>query len=219
MIHYLKGKLMDCQGSEWTVLVGGVGYGVLVLQGRNHVTPTRGGEVELYIHPHVREDAFELFGFSKLEERNLFKILIGVNGIGPKAAIGILSSVDPSQLVSAVLGADQSFLTKIPGIGKKTADRIILELKDQFKKKAKSGELQALELSSSDGASERTQPGQASFMDPDLMQDVKTALVGLGYREQDVSRLLEEISRKEEFKQAKISRVEDVIRFVLRELR
>jgi Holliday junction DNA helicase RuvA len=132
MIARLSGRLIEKSPSRIIVDVAGVGYAVHVPLSTFYGLGEPGSEVLLRIHTHVREDAISLFGFATTLELDLFERLIGINGIGPKLALAVLSGIDPSELVRAVAGQDVARLTRIPGVGKKTAERIGLELKDRL---------------------------------------------------------------------------------------
>ena len=131
MIAKIRGKI-DSIGTGYAIVdVGGIGYKVFMtayllgkLSGKK--------EVELFIHTHVREDILSLYGFSNKEEHDMFELLISISGIGPKAAIGILTIADPKTISASVLNEDPSILTKVSGVGKKTAERVILELKSKI---------------------------------------------------------------------------------------
>lgn len=129
MIERIRGEIFLVENEYIGVDVQGVGYQVHVV---NSYQFEEGAAVTVYIHHVVREDASLLYGFSILEERNLFRSLLAVSGVGPKAAMGILSAGTPSQIVSAIQSENITFLTKLPGIGKKTAARLILDLKDKL---------------------------------------------------------------------------------------
>ncbi|OUM94733.1 MAG: Holliday junction DNA helicase RuvA [Firmicutes bacterium ZCTH02-B6] len=132
MIGMLRGRLWQ-RGADWLVVdVGGVGYRVFVPTGVLARLPAIGGDVELYVHTHVREDALALYGFLAEEELRLFEELIGVSGVGPRLALTALSALSAEQLRRAVLDEDVGTLTRIPGIGRKTAQRMILELKGRL---------------------------------------------------------------------------------------
>jgi len=117
-----------------TVVVecGGVGYDVSISVSTFTALPAEGAEASLFIHTHVREDALALFGFAELAEKRLFEKLLTISGIGPKLAITVLSGISAERLVGAIRGQDHATLTRIPGIGKKTAERVVLELKDKL---------------------------------------------------------------------------------------
>ena len=132
MIAHLRGRLLSKHPNQAVVEAGGVGYDVTISIPTFSDLPKAGVEVALHIHTHVREDALSLFGFMRVEEKKLFEKLISVSGIGPKLAITILSGMSTEFMVAAIRGNDVATLTKIPGIGKKTAERMILELRDKL---------------------------------------------------------------------------------------
>ena len=132
MIAFLRGRVLEKQPNLIIIDVQGVGYEVQVPLSTYYDIGDEGAEAALRIHTHVREDALQLFGFLTLLEEQLFERLIGISGIGPKLAIAILSGIEPAELVTAIQRADVARLTGIPGIGKKTAERIALELKDRL---------------------------------------------------------------------------------------
>lgn len=134
MIALIKGTLVEKHPNRVIVDVQGVGYDVQVPWSTFYQLPDPGGEVALRIHTYLREDTLALFGFQTTLELQLFERLIGISGIGPKLALAVLSGIDPSDLVRAVQVGDATRLTTIPGIGRKTADRIVLELKDRLPK-------------------------------------------------------------------------------------
>ena len=132
MIAFLRGRVLEKQPNLIIIDVQGVGYEVQVPLSTYYDIGDAGADAALRIHTHVREDALQLFGFLTLLEEQLFERLIGISGIGPKLAIAILSGIEPAELVTAIQRADVARLTGIPGIGKKTAERIALELKDRL---------------------------------------------------------------------------------------
>jgi holliday junction DNA helicase RuvA len=132
MIAHLRGKLIAKHPNQAIVETGGVGYDVIISVPTFSELPAAGREVALFIHTHVREDAIALFGFLRAEEKQLFEKLISVSGIGPKLAITILSGMPTPEMVSAIRGNEVARLTRIPGIGKKTAERMVLELRDKL---------------------------------------------------------------------------------------
>lgn len=164
MIALLKGRLVEKQAAGLIVDVHGVGYEVQVPLSTYYHLPDAGAEVSLRIHTHVREDALALYGFGTPLEQHLFERLIGVSGIGPRLALAVLSGIDPADLVRAIQAGDVGRLTLIPGIGKKTAERIGLELKDRL-----SSDLQAQAEQAAGG-------GEAT-----LRADLLSALLNLGY--------------------------------------
>lgn len=131
MIAYLRGTLLEKHPNQVVVDVAGVGYDVTIPVSTFSSLPDTNSEVRLRIHTHVREDALLLFGFLTMDEKSLFEKLIGVSGIGPRLAITILSGLPASDLITAIRGAQLEHLVRIPGIGKKTAERMVLELRDK----------------------------------------------------------------------------------------
>ena len=132
MIGFLRGRIADKQPNTLIVDVQGVGYEVHVPLSTFYDVGEVGADVTLRIYTHVREDALQLYGFLTDLERQLFERLIGISGIGPKLAIAVLSGMDPREVLSAVQRGDVARLTGIPGIGKKTSERIVLELRDRL---------------------------------------------------------------------------------------
>ena len=132
MISYLKGELAEIKENYVVVEVGNIGYDVFLPTSAIYELPPAGSSIKLYTYLHVREDAISLFGFLTKDDLEIFKLLITVNGIGPKGALGILSGISADELRFAVLAEDTKTLSKAPGIGKKTAAKLILELKDKF---------------------------------------------------------------------------------------
>lgn len=132
MFYYIKGEAAHIEPHLIVVDCGGVGY-CCHTSSSSLSKVSVGDKVKLFTYPYIREDTFDIYGFVTLQELNCFKLLIGVSGVGPKAAISIMSSGTPDQLAMAVLSGDEKFLTASPGIGKKIAQRIILELKDKMK--------------------------------------------------------------------------------------
>jgi len=132
VIAHLRGRLLAKRPNQAIVDCAGVGYDVTISVPTFSGLPSLGAEVSLFIHTHVREDALALYGFLRSEEKQLFERLIGVSGIGPKLAITILSGMAAEEMVSAIRGNDLARLTRIPGIGKKTAERMVLELRDKL---------------------------------------------------------------------------------------
>lgn len=132
MIGYLKGVLLQKEPQELLLDVGGVGYRVLVPISTFCRLGDQGAQAQLLIHTHVREDQFVLYGFATPAELRLFEKLIGVSGVGPKVALGVLSGIEADDLVHAIRANDVARLTRVPGVGKKTAERLILELKDKI---------------------------------------------------------------------------------------
>ena len=166
MIAFLTGRLIEKHPNRVIVDVGGVGYDVQVPLSTFYTLGDAGAEVALRVHTHVREDALALFGFATPLELALFERLIAISGIGPRLALAVLSGIEPAELVRAVRGQDLARLTAIPGIGKKTAERISLELKHRL--------TPAIEAEA--GAA------PAAPEEPSVSADVLSALLHLGYQ-------------------------------------
>jgi Holliday junction DNA helicase RuvA len=165
MIAFLRGTLAEKQPGRLIVDVNGVGYDVLVPLSTFYVLGDPGSDVALRIHTHVREDALALYGFASRLEQDLFERLIAINGIGPKLALAVLSGIEPADLIRAVRTQDVARLTAIPGVGKKTAQRIGLELKDRLP-----------------AAVPPVEPAPVDATPADrLRDDLLSALVNLGY--------------------------------------
>ncbi|MDR3607728.1 MAG: Holliday junction branch migration protein RuvA [Oligoflexia bacterium] len=214
MIGYIRGEVLEHSDGKLVLLLeSGLGYLLHVPQSAEYGAFGVGQKASFYVHTHVREDALDLYGFETRAEKELFLTLTEVNGIGPKLALGILSKVRPAILVQAILEEDKNSLTEIPGIGKKTAERIVLELGDKVRKKLDSGTLHGIPTG---GASKKALGESASHRSP-VFNDARSALVGLGYREQDVTtllnRMLADMPSDRQPKQA-----EDLVRAALRNL-
>src|ERR1035441_9923013 len=132
MIAHLRGRLLAKHPNQAIVETHGVGYEVAISVPTFTEMPAEGAELALHIHTHVREDALSLYGFLRLAEKHLFEKLLTVSGIGPTLAIKILSGMPADEMVGAIRGGDLARLTRIPGIGKKTAERMVLELRDKL---------------------------------------------------------------------------------------
>lgn len=179
MIALIHGTLAYRSIDNIIVDVGGVGYQLHIPLSTFYSLPET-GEVSLFTHTHVREDALLLYGFLSMEEKELFVTLIGISGVGPKLAVNILSNIPALDLKRAIVGEDVKRLSSLPGIGKKTAERLVLELKDKI------GPLE--EHPGEDGTP--TAPTAASN---DLIDDVLSALVNLGYKENLARKVLEKM--------------------------
>ena len=174
MIGRLKGTLVEKQSPHLVIDVQGVGYEVEAPMSTIFRLPGLGQEVELFTHFVVREDAQLLFGFSTKEERGLFRALIKVNGVGPKMAISILSGIGADDFMRCVDQDDTGALVKIPGVGKKTAERLIIEMRDKIRDWLPAGS--HFELAGGALA------GVANSMAPGAIQEAESALVALGYK-------------------------------------
>jgi Holliday junction DNA helicase RuvA len=132
MIVSIRGKLREKHATSAWIDVGGVGYGLQISLSTYEALPKAGAEVELFTLLVVREDAHQLFGFATTDERKLFEMLLTVSGVGPRVAIGVLSGMRPEALRRAIRASDVGALTMISGVGKKTAERIVVDLRDKF---------------------------------------------------------------------------------------
>lgn len=168
MIAHLRGRLLEKRPDHVVLETGGVGYAALIPLTTFTRLPPAGAEAALHVHTYVREDQLSLFGFATPGERDLFRCLIEVRGIGPRLALALLSGLEPDALVRALAGGDVTRLSGIPGVGRKTAERLILELKDRLPK--------ALRVVPAGEAAE-TPTGPAGT-DPD---DLLSALLNLGF--------------------------------------
>ena len=165
MIVFLRGRVLDKQPNRITVDVQGVGYDVHVPLSTYYDVGEEGAEIALRVHTHVREESLQLFGFLTTLEQQLFERLIGISGIGPKLALSVLSGIESTELIGSVQRGDVARLIRIPGVGKKTAERIVLELKDRL------GDV---------AVSDASAGSQAPSVDR-LRDDLISALENLGY--------------------------------------
>lgn len=196
MIAWLRGRLVEKQPTRLIVDVHGVGYELAVPVSTFYACGEPGSEIELRVHTHVREDALTLFGFTSAFELAVFERLITISGIGPKLGLSVLSGIDASEFVTAVQRSDVTRLTRIPGVGKKTAERICLELKDKLPIRP-------------DGHAESPAPAA-----PDVLRnDLVSALVNLGYHRTAVDKVLDS-----QLAGGDPPRFEAVLRAALREL-
>jgi Holliday junction DNA helicase RuvA len=132
VIASLRGRILSKTPNQAIVDCGGVGYDVTISVATFSALPGEGAEARLHVYTHVREDQIALFGFAEPMEKRMFEKLLTISGIGPKLAITVLSGIDSARLVTAIRASDHATLTRIPGIGKKTAERVVLELKDKL---------------------------------------------------------------------------------------
>ena len=178
MIGLLRGRLLEKRPNQVILDVGGVGYLVAVPLSTFAALGELHAEVTLLIHTHVREDALSLYGFLSQREKHLFELLLGASGVGPSLALKILSGMNVEELVPAIRTGDLARLTKIPGVGRKTAERMVVELKDK---------LEAV-------AVEAEKPAPAS--PAGVEADVKSALINLGYDERTADSAVSEAKRE-----------------------
>ena len=176
MIAHLRGKLIHKEPGQAIVECAGVGYDVAISVPTFTALPSLGAEAALYIHTQVSDDAIALFGFLAREEKRLFERLITVSGVGPRLAIKMLSGLSPERTVQAIRGQDHAQLTRIPGVGKKLAERLVVELKDKL----------------DDFAVAPTAVHGAA------VEDVLSALVNLGYQRPAAEKAIEQAASKDE---------------------
>lgn len=221
MIGYIKGQILEHNEGKVIVAIGVIGgestlgYLLSVPQSPAYSALLPGKMIELFVHTHVREDALDLYGFSTRGEKELYLTLLTVNGIGPKGALGILSKVDPGLLIQAILDQDKDSLLRIPGIGKKTAERVVIELSDTIKKKVEAGVFfdSRATVATADNSIMKA-PAKVSGAQA-MLRDAKEALIGLGYREQEIGLLLKRVLDEQT---APPKKVEDLIRAALQQL-
>lgn len=196
MIAFIKGSLYSVQTDTVVVDVKGVGYRLQVPLSVIPRLPGTGMEVVLYTYMHMREDGINLFGFDTEEALELFRLLLSVSGVGPKGALGILSTITPENFSTAVITENAALISRAPGVGKKTAQRIILDLKDKIAKISLPGREQA-----------------AVSRETGDISDAVNALIALGYGSAEAFRAVHEADRELEQ-----SNVEDLIKLSLKRL-
>src|SRR5213079_2026859 len=199
MITFLRGRLAHALPTQATIDVGGVGYEVFIPLSSYDKLPGVGQPIEILTHLHVREDAQILYGFMSAPERDLFRLLVNhVSGIGPKLALAVLSGMSVNYFKSAVVNSDVASLSKISGLGKKTAERIVLELKDKL------GVAAAWEVAS--GA-------HAPTLEEERANEAVLALIALGYKQIDAHKAVREVQEKGEAKPA-----EELVKLALKRM-
>ncbi|OSM96080.1 MULTISPECIES: Holliday junction branch migration protein RuvA [Lonsdalea] len=188
MIGRLRGIVLEKQPPQVLIEANGVGYEVHMPMTCFYELPELGQETIIFTHFVVREDAQLLFGFNNKQERSLFRELIKVNGVGPKLALAILSGMSAQQFVSAVERQEIGALVKLPGVGKKTAERLVVEMKDRFK--GLNGDL-------FNSASDLTLPpaADAAASSADIEAEAESALVALGYKPQEAGRMISKVAK------------------------
>ena len=180
MIAQIRGQLVEKRPGMVIVETQGIGYQVFVSLSTFYDLPEATQGVRLHTYTHVREDLLQLFGFSTFLEKEIFQILIGVSGIGPKLALNILSGIAPAELIASLQSEDVARLTQIPGVGRKTAERLVFDLKEKIGKIAVRGETPK---------EEKGKKGQ-------VVDDVVSALVNLGYRKNQAESVVEQVWRQ-----------------------
>lgn len=203
MIGYLRGEIAHISPELLILDVGGVGYNVRINQQFAGKLPGIGREIKVYTYTYVKEDAFLLYGFQSSDELDLFKQLIGVNGIGPKGALAILSVMSANDLRFAIYTSDAKAIAKAPGIGSKTAERVILDLKDKI----------SIEDSLNQFGSDASDfGGESAGTNNDMAKDAIEALSALGYSRTDAIFAVNKVSREE------VSDTEDILKKALKYL-
>lgn len=200
MISYVRGELVAFEEDKVILDVGGIGYGIYMPAGSMGRLPMTGSEVKLHTYFHVKEDLMQLFGFLTKDELDVFKLVIGVNGIGPKGGLGILSKLTPNDLRFAVMSKDVKAISAAPGIGKKTAEKLILELKDKLSLE------DALDQSTGQTAAVHVVADHAAQM------DAVQALVALGYGNTEAMKAVKKVEISEE------TTVEEILKNALKHL-
>jgi Holliday junction DNA helicase RuvA len=195
VIAHLAGTLLEKHVQRLIVDVGGVGYEVNVPLSTFYTVGDPGSRVTLRVHTHVREDALQLFGFATALELSLFQKLIGVSGIGPKVALSVLSGIEPADLVRAIRQSDVARLVRIPGVGKKTGERLVVELKDRLPQTTV------------------TEPEMPVADGDDVRADLLSALGNLGYQRAAVEKAVDNVMR-----QARTAEFEPLLREILKAL-
>ena len=191
MIAHLKGKLTNKSPIEIAIDVNGVGYQVFVPLSTFYVLPELGNEVFLNIHTHMREESLKLFGFYTTDEKRIFEKLIAINKVGPKLALTILSGMSPTELFNTIDSNDIGKLNTIPGIGRKTAERLILEMRDKMS-----------------GLSFEFTSTKDSIPQNGLFDDALSALVNLGYKKSQAEQTLKKVWEDGEIERS----IEDLIK-------
>lgn len=198
MITFLRGRIAEKQPTRLVLDVGGVGYEVFIPLSSYDRLPSEGSEATVLTFDYVREDNHQLYGFTSEPERRMFRLLLGTSGIGPKIALSALSSLGVRELMRAVVEGDVRLLSTVPGIGRKSAERIVVELKDRI------GESEALQALTGAGAAER---------EDERLKDAALALTALGYNDGDARRMISETLKAAEGEDLS---VEQVIKRALR---
>lgn len=191
MIGRIRGTLIEKAPGQALVECAGLGYEVDIPYTTFFHLPETGDEVTLHTHFAVREDAQSLYGFASSLDRDLFRLLIKVNGVGPKLAVGILSGLDAQQFIRCVENRDSASLVKLPGVGKKTAERLLIEMADRI------GQLEGQFVPTSP---ETTGPGQVSGHGtsgrPAATEEAEAALIALGYKPQEAAKAISKVAEE-----------------------
>ncbi len=186
MIAYLSGKLLEKQATSVIIEVGGVGYEVTIPLSTFYELGEEGADVSLRIYTHVREDALQLFGFKTERERQLYLKLISVQGIGAKSGISMLSGMSAEEIVTAIRTDNLARLTSIPGVGRKTAERLVIELRDKLNEFTAQSALERAASAGAAGAPQAEAPADAVY------DDALSALLNLGYQRSAAEKALKQ---------------------------
>ena len=198
MIGQIKGRLVQKNPPEILVEVGGITYEVLVPMSTLYQLPDLGELIHLHTHFSVREDAQTLYGFYDAKAKKMFRSLVRVNGVGPKMALGILSSMSVDDFVQTIQNNDTDAMIRLPGIGKKTAERLIIEMRDKLS-----------EWGSNEAATENSIVSRSA-----IMKDAEIAMINLGYKPQQAARSIAQVLKNN----PEISDSEQLIRFSLKSM-
>lgn len=198
MIGQIRGLILEKQPPQLIVDVSGVGYEIDAPMSTFYQLPAVGEKVNLYTHFIVREDAHHLYGFYTREERLLFRTLLKVNGVGPRLALTILSSVTPEEFVRFVLNNDTMSLVRLPGVGKKTAERLVIEMRDKLSDWYQSTPAEGITPLAKDNRHQ-------------ILQDAISALISLGYKQPEANRTVTKIDNG-------MASSEELIKLALREM-
>lgn len=182
MIGQIRGIILEKQPPQLLVDVHGVGYEIDAPMSTFYQLPDLGHDVTLFTHFVVREDAHHLYGFYTRDERLLFRTLLKVNGVGPRLALTVLSSITPDEFVRCVLNNDTASLVRLPGVGKKTAERLVIEMRDKLSDWCQTGPAEAADLLKQDSQGRHQ-----------VLQDAIAALIALGYKQQEANRTVTRI--------------------------
>lgn len=189
MIGRIRGVLVEKAPGQALVECAGLGYEVDIPYTTFFHLPEPGAEVTLHTHFAVREDAQSLYGFASRLDRDLFRLLIKVNGVGPKLAVGILSGLDAQQFIRCVEGRDAASLVKLPGVGKKTAERLLIEMADRI------GQLEGQFVPMSPEATGLGQlPSHGTTREASAAEEAEAALIALGYKPQEAARAINKVA-------------------------
>lgn len=199
MITFVRGELVAYEDDKVIVDVGGIGYGIYMSQQSMGMLPQTGNEVKIHTYMNVKEDAMQLFGFLTRDDLQVFKLLIGVSGIGPKGGLSILSQLTPDELRFAVMSGDAKAISAAPGIGKKTAEKLIIELKDKL----------SIEDVLTRAADTDAGSGQSSTNE--IQSEAVQALVALGYSSSESLKAVKQVDLEN-------ASVEDVLKEALKHM-